>query len=124
MNLFKDAPVIYSYSRKQAIEDGVLIDITDVAKEAGFRFPVAITASVYALAVPPKNSHEDEDGRIWDMVWMLHCATKNMIPSRKPSPDLTFYRLKIGRSYVELKAQCGPGDDEEPVITIMLPSED
>jgi type I site-specific restriction endonuclease len=27
--------VIYSYTRAQAIEDGVLVDVTDMAKEAG-----------------------------------------------------------------------------------------
>jgi hypothetical protein len=28
------------------------------------------------------------------------------------------------RDLVTLKALCGPGDDAEPVITIMLPEED
>jgi hypothetical protein len=28
------------------------------------------------------------------------------------------------RDLVTLKALCGPGDDAEPVITIMLPDED
>jgi type I site-specific restriction endonuclease len=31
--------VIYSYTRKQAIEDGVLVDITEMAKEAGIKYP-------------------------------------------------------------------------------------
>jgi type I site-specific restriction-modification system R (restriction) subunit len=31
--------VIYSYTRKQAIEDGVLVDITEMAKEAGSSIP-------------------------------------------------------------------------------------
>ena len=39
--------VIYSYTRKQAIEDGVLVDITDVAKEAGIKYPVAITSTAF-----------------------------------------------------------------------------
>lgn len=38
---------IYSYSREQAIQDGVLIDITGIAKEAGFKWPVAITDTLY-----------------------------------------------------------------------------
>jgi len=28
-------PVIFSYSRAQAIEDGVLVDVTETAKEGG-----------------------------------------------------------------------------------------
>src|ERR1019366_7436165 len=39
--------VIYSYTRKQAIEDGVLVDITEMAKEAGIKYPVAITSTAF-----------------------------------------------------------------------------
>ena len=31
---------IHSYSQKQAIEDGVLVDVSDMARELGFRFPL------------------------------------------------------------------------------------
>ena len=31
-----DAEIISIYTRAQAIEDGVLVDVTDTAKEAGF----------------------------------------------------------------------------------------
>ncbi len=44
-NIFGD--VIYSYSRAQAIEDEVLFDVTDGAKEAGFKIPTAMTAGVH-----------------------------------------------------------------------------
>ena len=37
--------VIYTYTRAQAIEDGVLIDATEMAKETGFKWPVALTAA-------------------------------------------------------------------------------
>ena len=36
--------IISTYTRKEAIEDGVLIDVTDVAKLEGFRTPVAFTS--------------------------------------------------------------------------------
>ena len=39
--------VIFSYTRKQAIEDGVLVDITEMAKEAGIKYPVAITSTAF-----------------------------------------------------------------------------
>ena len=32
-------PIIFSYSRAQAIEDGVLIDVTAEAKAYGFKLP-------------------------------------------------------------------------------------
>ena len=51
----------------QAIADGVLIDATELAKEAGFRIPVAVTAGVWAecVAVPAGVADQDETGRLW-----------------------------------------------------------
>ena len=37
--------VISVYTRAQALADGVLIDAGPMAREAGFRWPVAITAA-------------------------------------------------------------------------------
>jgi type I site-specific restriction endonuclease len=34
---------IHSYTRADAFADGYLVDVTDTAREAGFRFPVALT---------------------------------------------------------------------------------
>ena len=38
-------PLVLAYTRREAIADGVLIDATETAKEAGFRYPVALTAA-------------------------------------------------------------------------------
>lgn len=46
-NLSENAPVICRYTRTQAIEDGVLVDLTEWAAETGFRIPVACTATVW-----------------------------------------------------------------------------
>ena len=43
---FDDAPVVHRYTRADAIRDGMLIDVTETAREAGFKIPVAITAAV------------------------------------------------------------------------------
>ena len=40
-------PVISVYTRAQAIEDGILVDVSETAREAGFRIPVAVTRSVW-----------------------------------------------------------------------------
>ena len=47
-NLFSPDDLIHSYTRQQAIEDGVLMDVSETAKEAGVRFPVALTRAVWA----------------------------------------------------------------------------
>jgi hypothetical protein len=40
-SLFSDDDLIYSYTRAQAIEDGVLVDVSEMAREGGIRFHVA-----------------------------------------------------------------------------------
>ena len=38
--------IIYSFTRKDAIETGVLVDASTVAKKAGVKLPTAITSNV------------------------------------------------------------------------------
>ncbi len=35
--------IIYCYTRRQAIEDGILIDVTVTAQETGFNWPVILS---------------------------------------------------------------------------------
>jgi hypothetical protein len=44
--------LISRYTRAEAIADGVLIDVSERAREAGFTVPVAVTAAVWALVQP------------------------------------------------------------------------
>ena len=39
---FETDDIIYLYGRQQAIEDGVLIDVSKTAREAGFCWPTAV----------------------------------------------------------------------------------
>lgn len=123
-----ESNVIFRYTRAQALEDGVLIDATELAKEAGFRIPVALTHAAWAsyVAVPEGVTGQDETGRLWDVLTMLYHAIR-----RGEGGSETAFHLHVRNSeepgeppLVELKAHCGPGDDAEPVITIMLPDED
>lgn len=122
-----DWDVIYQYTRAQALEDGVLADASEMAREAGIRYPVALTQAVWVefVAVPDGVTGQDEAGRLWDILWMFRCAA-----ARGQGVDELRFRLHVknreGRApaLVELKAHCGPGDEGEPVITIMMPGED
>jgi len=129
-NPFADAPVIFTYTRAQAIEDGVLIDLTEWAKETGFRYPVACTAAVWqGHIVPPEGTREQgqsERGRAHDLLWMLR-TTIRMSPEAK-SDRLLFKVVLLKAPHheeiVRFKSCVGPGDRGEPVLTIMLPDED
>ncbi len=114
---------VYSYTRAQAIEDGVLVDVSSLAKEAGFTAPVAMTRTVWDsyVEVPPKTEGQDEKGRLWDILWMCHLAAK------KGGEEIKFeFKHRKGKKLFTgtLKAVIGPGDQGEPVITIMMPDED
>ena len=62
---WQDAEIIYAYKRAQAIEDGVLVDFSSVAREAGIKFPVAMTSAVWGkyIEVPEGDNCQDETGR-------------------------------------------------------------
>ncbi|MDD3886799.1 MAG: hypothetical protein PHI35_08000, partial [Victivallaceae bacterium] len=64
------------------------------------------------------------EGRLWDVLWMLHYAIKTG-PRFGSTITFQLYALIGGVSRsVTLKAEMGPGDEAEPVLTIMWPDED
>ena len=128
--LFSDADIISRYTRALAIEDGVLVDVshTSERKELGFRFPVALTSSVLhqCVAVPEGVVYQDWHGRLWDLLFMLRHAIR-----RSGGGEQVNFGVHVRNDnsagtppLVALKAMCGPGDNGEPVITVMLPDED
>src|SRR5215471_17777299 len=68
--------IIYAYTRAQAVADGVQVEVTKTAQEAGIKFPVFLTRAVYDayVTVPPGITGQDEAGRLWDIVWMTRFA--------------------------------------------------
>jgi len=120
---------IYQYTRAMAIADGVLIDVSDMAKEAGYKYPVAMTNTAYqkCVAVPESlKGRQCEDGRLWDVLWMSRF--RKIIPGSDGTTAMfdVPVQTKLARrpELVTLKAVCGPGDTAAPVITFMMPQED
>ncbi|MCS7466285.1 hypothetical protein NZK35_06300 [Stieleria sp. ICT_E10.1] len=120
-------PVIFSYSREQAIEDGVLVDVSESAREMGFRFPVALTSSVWNGDVVVRDDGQpcqSTMGRLWDTLWMARLAVQRSNPENERAKFFVQFRQENGIRDVELSMVCGPGDSGEPVLTIMYPWED
>ncbi|WP_063534965.1 DUF6573 family protein [Burkholderia sp. MSMB1589WGS] len=125
--------VIYRYTRSQALADGVLVDITETARQAGFRVPVAMTAAAWSKAIAwsdadsARQTHQDERGRLWDVVWMGYMAARRVSAGCRVPFQL--YVVPRGGAAIRPKLMTlhmviGPGDEGEPVITIMNPNED
>ena len=120
--------IIFSYSRAEAIADGVLVDVSEMAKEAGFKYPVAITQTAYVkyVEVPEGVEGQDEQGRLWDILNMLRFAAAQS----KGESEIVFKLYVFVRGgdrkprLVSLKSVCGPNDDASPCLTVMLPGED
>ena len=127
--------VISTYTRAQAIEDGVLIDVSSIAKESGFNeWPVSMTAGAWADCVAWLDTdsqtqvYQDQSGRLWDVIFM---AFQAISLSRETGDRLLFRLYRVPRDGHSMEAELitlrlivGPGDAGEPVITILLPHED
>jgi hypothetical protein len=125
--MFEDSDLIHRYTCAEALAEGVLIDVTATAREAGFTYPAALTAAAWerCVAVPPGVACQDEAGRLWDVLFLLALA------ARRSNGALVRFGVQVRNGNragtpprVRLKALCGPGDQGEPVVTVMLPDED
>lgn len=121
--------VIFTYTRKQALADGVQVDVTTTAKEAGIKFPMFLTRAVFDtyVAVPPGVTGQDEAGRLWDVIWMTRFGILRARPDVDRIPVALYVRNDDRAArLVKLIAQCGPLDldDAQPAITVMMPDED
>lgn len=122
-----DLDPIYSYTREQALLDGVLVDLNRwiPINESGYKYPVACTSTVFAIikeAVESGKYTNDYKGVVWDILWM----SRAMPIEKWPTGQLFKVAIRgVGkRSIFTLKIECSGGDDGEPVLTIMLPDED
>ena len=126
--------VISVYTRAQALADGVLVDAGPMAREAGFRWPVALTTAAWEDCVAwsesdsDRQTHQDQSGRLWDVLFMAAYAAR---ANAAAGPELRFELYRVSRDghsteaeLTTLKLIVGPGDDGEPVMTILLPNED
>jgi hypothetical protein len=132
-------PPISTYTRAQAIADGVLVDVSELRQPNPFKYPVAMTQAAFAATVEAGGTWEangegqtlklpngqDVPGRLHDVFWMLQSHLDRNGPGERVDFSVLVDVHGIGRhTKVDLYAVCGPGDDGEPVITIMLPGED
>jgi hypothetical protein len=122
--------VIFTYSRAQAVTDGFQVDVTKTAREAGIRFPVFLTRTVFDayITVPQGISGQDEAGRLWDIIWMLRFAIRKAAAQGLVRVPFALYVRNDNRrpKLVKLVATCGAldVDNSQTAITVMMPDED
>jgi hypothetical protein len=121
--------IISVYSRADALRDGVLIDLSDLAREAGFKIPLAVTEAVYKTYLDPSPELANEGQTLAERTRLL-LDVLYFAAAVSPDSDTVYFKLLLVLSPgcppepVPLKALCHPGDFGEPVLTVLLPNED
>lgn len=121
MNDFFDN-VIFSYTAEQAVKDGVLVDVTDMASQifqvgCDMTWKYRISVNVHQACTPPKNSTQDYDGRLWDVLNVARTAIRNA----KEGDKLVEFHCKLGRKKLRLWAMLDTTSG--PAIHIITPEE-
>ena len=123
-----DWPIIFSYTRAQAIDDGVLIDVTTQAKQHGFKVHTVVTDHLYNEYVVPPSGLEGEgqsvEGRLHDLLFRSLVAARTHGTGDRVEFDVLFLMAPGRWDKAHIVAVIGPGDHGEPVMTIMLPEDD
>jgi len=108
--------------RQDAIDDGDLIEITRMGRDIGIMYPLAVSARAAEIMVPfPNIPQETVTENLWDI---LHAFRDKA--STTTEEEFEFQASIYLNGLVPaltFKATVSPGDDGEPVITIMLPDE-
>ena len=79
--------------------------------------------------VPPEETRhthgQSEEGRLWDVLNVLRFAIKTASGCESEILFTVAFCMADGSLQdAQIKSICGPGDNGEPVLTIMLPNED
>ncbi len=134
----EEIEVIYAYTRAQALADGVLVDVSAMAKEAGFRYPTAITADLHAALTPnlrERSFGQSFEGRLWDVLFIASLAARRTVWGSQAVFSISqsvcpTSRGRLHRRTLHLWIVIGPGDPgngpnsmPEPVVTIGFPED-
>lgn len=123
---------VFRITRQQLLAEGALLDISAIAREAGLVFSTAITAGLWAAYGDARTAAESPRF-VLVLCWMLRFAIRDLIPARRfkdPFSETLFFGIFVQERatgeyrLAEVKAVCDPGDNLEPVITLLLPEED
>lgn len=123
--------IIHTHSRAQALADGDLIDVSNVARKYGFIYPMAVTKTVWEGFVEPdltaERYGETAVARLEDLLVVLADRARRIEGS-----EVLFTVSATSEGRIEdhnFKAIIGPGDnvtstDADPVFTVMYPIEE
>jgi len=120
-----DVPTIRD--RQEAIQSGILIDVTPTAKELGLTFPVTITKPLWDIGIVTNQSlsREEQSGRLRDilMAFRLRLASLATISPLIDFPALLTMPPSTVPQPVPLFAIIQPDGGNQANVTLLLPNE-
>jgi hypothetical protein len=120
-DLFTDADVIHTYSRAEAIADGMLVDVTVPARRLGILYPLAVSARAWAALVEYPGA--DQTWALQSVLCVVVAQLRRARAAGQEGDRLPFQVQRRGRPQAVV-LHCGPGDDLDPVLTLLLDGED
>ena len=114
-----DENIIFRYTRENAIDDGVLVAITEQIKETGIRVPTVITGHLHQVLedIPKTSAGQDYRGRLHDVLWMTFLKLKAMQATRNDEFPALVDVIIDGRKQTLWAVVDGDG------LTIMFPED-
>lgn len=127
--LFGEEDLIYVYTREDAIRDGFQVDVSEMAREAGFRIPVSVTRTLWDEYITPDPrsvpNGQSVEGRLWDTLWMARMAARCRPDADRLRFKVIYIQKTAQRRTITLEMRIGAADPQgRPCITITLPGED
>lgn len=116
--MFEESDVIFRYTREQALEDGVLVNLTPWARLVGFKIPVACTSELWHTLIEAPD-HETSHAQAVALLMRVRTEAE-----QGPDTDRIDFTQERNGETIGAYALCHGGDHAEPVITIMMPWED
>lgn len=120
-----DIPVIRD--RQEAIQSGILIDVTPTAQQLGLTFPVTITKPLWDIGIVTNQSlsQEEQSARLRDvlMAFRLRLASLATISPLIDFPALLTMPPATVPQPVPLFALIQPDGNNQANVTLLLPNE-
>jgi len=114
-------------TRKQAIQAGVLIDVTADAQKLGMSFPIMVTKPLWEVGIAPDQSLSEETKaeRLRDvlMAFRLRLASQATLSPLIDFPAMLALPPGGVPQPVPLFALIQPGEQNQAMVTLLLPNE-
>ncbi len=123
----REMHAVQSGSRDQAIESGVLIDITPQAQEMGLPLPVGISRSLWDFGITASDQATDreQDQRVRDllMALRLHLCRSPLVSPVTQFPALFSFPPEQSPQVCGVCAVVQAESADHPFLTLILPTE-